>query len=623
MNMLKKKSFFLPVIILICFFAAGLMIFSDYGASADEHIQIEGAHITWRILMKKLGLPYPREFDELPELSEFQNRYYGQAAMLPVTLCEALNGFRLDSSLIIRLRHLWSFLQYLFAAVLFALMIRDHYKNQYLTASALLLLILQPRLFGDIFYNDRDLLLITWMLIFLFCFDKMTNKRSVLWVLLTGASLAIAINTRIFGLVLLAFPAVYFLFSKESRKPIIFMAAASILFLILISPIAWENPLTVLPNAAEHFLKNQRSLDTHNQASLLFMGQKYYEHEVPWYYLPLYQLISTPVTHLILAALGIILILKDTLQRAKDQNFLMYVSMLVIFAVVYAAVMIIRPVFYNGWRHFYFLSLPLLFFAIRGLVFLFHSERKPVTILTILGIIAFSIVNITWISRAHPYEIIYLNAAVRSKAAGKFDRDYWLISTPECMRVLYDLVPEGEIHVVDIDAIMDYAKIGMAKEIRDRFVSEPWQPAVQPVPFILYNYTNKQGNEKTFPGYNSIYTIQRDGMKIAELFEYNHDDLVDFTAVMETDDDQRYQTLSFDPAVIKRIEFYQCSNWNAFSSIEFSYSEDGQEWVSIPAGSDSTNGFKFEYPIPAQSIRIKIPAEHDNWSCGTIYLRAE
>ena len=631
MRILKKGSFFLPIILLVCFLAAGLVICSDYGASADEHIQIEGAHITWRILMRKLGLPYPQEFDELPELSEFQNRYYGQAAMLPVTMYEALHNFQTESSTVIYLRHLWSFLQYFLASVLFALMIHTRYQNQYLTASSLLLLVLQPRLFGDIFYNDRDLLLITWMLIFLFCFDKMTKKKSLGWSLLSAYSLAIAVNTRIFGLVLLVFPLVTFVFSKENRKPLLITAVFSILFFFIISPVTWQNPLTALPNAAEHFLKNQRSLDTQNKASLLFMNKKYLEHEVPWYYLPVYQLISTPVTHLVLAALGVILIIGDFLKMRlpeKDpcrSEWLLYFPMLLMFAAVYLAVILVRPVFYNGWRHFYFLSVPLLFFAIRGLVCLFGAGNKLLTAGTGLLILLFAAMNTAWIIRAHPYEIIYLNAAVRSKAAGKFDRDYWLISTPECMRVLNETVPEGDIHVIDIDAIMDYAKIGMSREIQDRFVSEPWQPADTPVPFILYNYTNKQGNEKTFPGYDAFYAVERDGMKIAELFRYNHDDLVDFTVSEETDPGQGTagKILSFEPSLIGRIEFYRCSGWDMLPSIQFSYTEDGEEWFPIPAGLDSTNGFKFEYPIPARQIRIELPKEYGNLNCDTIYLRAE
>ena len=168
------------------------------------------------VMMRKFGLTYPEAFDELPALEEFQNRYYGYAAMFPVVLIEAPNDFGMDSADLIKLRHLWCFLTFFTSTCLFSVLIQNRFRNQYLTGSALLMLILQPRLFGDIFYNDRDLLLISWMLIFLFCLDRLLTTNRWYWILLSGISLALAINTRIFGVVLIVFPALFF---RRLRTP--------------------------------------------------------------------------------------------------------------------------------------------------------------------------------------------------------------------------------------------------------------------------------------------------------------------------------------------------------------------------------------------------------------------
>ena len=614
MRLLKKQSFLIPILILTAFLIAGLCIYNDYGASADEHIQIEGEHILWRELMNKFHLSYPPEFDDLPELGKFQNRYYGYAAMFPVTIYEAIHSFQLDSSRVIAARHLWSFLTYFTGCIFFAILIQRQYRNQYLTAAALLLLILQPRLFGDIFYNDRDLMLISWMLVYLYCFDCLARKNTPVRILLCGFAMAMAINTRIFGIVLMVFPFLSFLFIRTSRKAVFLSVISALIFMFIMYPIAWNDPLRTIPEAASHFLTQQRSLDTGNQARLLFMGEKYYEHEVPRYYLPVYILISTPLTHLVLGTFGGILYLPDLFRKKLSQTKDLISSvMLLILIMTLAAVMILNPTFYNGWRHFYFLSLPILFLAIKGFSFFLNSDRKILFLPACLITAVFAAVNICWIISAHPYQIIYLNPVVRSKALGKFDRDYWLISTPECMKVLDELVPEGVIRVIDIDALIQYAKIGESPEIRERFVPEQWKPTKEPVAFIIYNYTNKTGNERSFPGYKSIYAIERDNMKIAEIYQYDEENII----IPDVDPDG---SLIFPEQTVSRIELYDCTVTDTFPPLEFSYLENGNR-VNIPAGSDSTNGYKFEYSILTGSIRIETTPESGDFHCGKIFLR--
>jgi hypothetical protein len=624
LHILKSSSFLFPVIILICFFLVGLSIYDDYGASADEHIQIEGLHICWRDMMQKLDLPYPAEFDELPELNNFQNRYYGQAAMFPVVIIESLYHFSLDISEIIKIRHLWSFLCYITAAVLFSVMVQKNRKNQYLTSAALLLLILQPRLFGDIFYNDRDLMLITWMLITLFFFDQLVQKSSPIFIIPAGLALAITINTRIFGIVMLIFPAYVFLFIRSKRKVIIFFLITALIFMFLIYPLAWTNPIGIFPQLADHFLKHQRTNDTGFNARLLFMNQKYYEHETPWYYLPVYILISTPFTHLFFGTFGLFLFITDIIRKRLYVEEYQLSGMLLIFTGTILGVLLTKPVFYNGWRHFYFLSVPILLFAVRGFDFFLTSENKKIFFTGCFSVIFFTVVNIMWIVNAHPYQIIYLNPVVRRKAAGKFDRDYWLISTPECLYYLDKLVPEGEIQIYDLDAFIDYAKIGIEEKIRSRFRAEAWIQAEKPIPFIIYNYTNKQGNEKSIPGYFPIYHIERDGMKIAEIFQYDQNNL-DISASKNTDADDEWitQTYSFDKDTFSRIELYECSSWDEIPYLFFSFSENGTDWNDVPVSFDSPNGLKFEYPMTGEKLRIRIPSQYKNWQCENVILRGE
>ena len=215
-----KKNIWCPVIVLILFLAAGLTAIKDYGASADEHIQIESGHVIWRYLCMKFNCEVPEALQSTPDLHGFKNSYYGQAATFPTVILEAVKGFSLDSSTIIQIRHYWNFLTYFAGLTCFALMVAHMAEDSRWAALWLLLQILLPRIFGDIFYNDRDTMLISWMMLFLSAFYLFTQKPTWFTTLLSAFTFGMAVNTRIFGLVLLIFPFLYFVFSRNRRNEV-------------------------------------------------------------------------------------------------------------------------------------------------------------------------------------------------------------------------------------------------------------------------------------------------------------------------------------------------------------------------------------------------------------------
>ena len=142
----------LTALLLVSFFIAGIRIFRDYGASSDELNQIQAGYITWRAICEKLGKPAP-DFGYLPELKDYYNRYYGQAATFPTVIIEALRNFSLDVSTVLRLRHLWNFLMYFCGLVCFVFLVKIRFRRDEVVFLLLLIHILMPRLFGDAFYN--------------------------------------------------------------------------------------------------------------------------------------------------------------------------------------------------------------------------------------------------------------------------------------------------------------------------------------------------------------------------------------------------------------------------------------------------------------------------------------
>ncbi len=516
-----KKTSFIPVLIILCFFAAGLCIYKDYGASADEHIQIEGGHVLWKFLCETFGKPVPIPIRDVPELRDFKNSFYGQAATFPTVLIEAVRGFTVDSSTVLRIRHLWNFLCFTAGLCCLGFVLQIMWKDWMRTSLGLLLMILLPRIFGDIFYNDRDIMLLSWMMITLGAFCLFLRHTGWITGLLCAAAFGMTFNTRIFGLVLLIFPGLFFLFSGK-RKAIFIMAVFSLGFWYLFSPIAWGDPLKTIPEAFRHFATQQRAIDTNNQARVLFFGKRILETNLPWYYIPAYILVTTPLATTALAFIGIYGSIRKTISKKPDEHSLVTAGMLIILTAVPLIGIIFRLTFYNGWRHFYFLYLPIVWLAVEGADLIIRSGLKPARIVAALGLAASFLCSLFWIIQVHPYQIIYLNPAFRAQWIGKFNRDYWLLSTTECMHYLLDHSKEIDINVVDKSAFIEYIEIGLPPAERARFHMLHHSEQPFPYEYLVYNYGGERENEKKFDYYEPVYAVERDGIKLAEVFQRSH-----------------------------------------------------------------------------------------------------
>lgn len=607
-----KQKKYLPILILAAFLVVGLMVYKDYGPSADEHIVIDSGHVVWKYICEKLHRPVPEQFADLPEIHEFKNSFYGQAATFPTVLIEALQGFRMDSSTVIRLRHLWNFLTYFAALCCFAAVLQHLSGDGRLAALGLLFMILLPRIFGDIFYNDRDLMLLSWMLFSCSAFYLFTQRPGWGTALLAAAVFGVTFNTRIFGLTLLVFPGLYFLFSKK-RKYIFLLVPAALIIWGLVSPVAWDDPIRTIPDAFRHFSTQQRYLDTGNEAHLLFFGRSINETELPWYYLPMYIVVSTPLMTLLSAAAGAVAFFRRLKAGKRDIRSLFGAGMLIILIVVPLVGIIFGLTFYNGWRHFYFLNLPIVCLALEGSCLIWETRRTIVRVISCLLLSASFVMSGGWIASAHPYQSIYLNPVFRSRWIGKFDRDYWILSTTECMKYLLENAPETALNVVDKQTFIEYTIIGLQPHERERF--HTMYHSAQPIPFeyLFFNYSNMLGNEQSFDYYTPVYAIERDGIKLAEVFQRSHNDELRTAEVVEAVSpagaaaiaDGDFGTPVYgnelneiilelkDVYRLSSVEIFPAEGSAPFEDVHVSVSDDGTVWTALACTPKGANGTAF------------------------------
>ena len=249
---------------------------------------------------------------------------------------------------------------------------------------AMVFLLLFPRFYPDIFYNAVDIpttLFFTLSVVYFFYYVK--SKQTILKSIIFGFILAVTINQRLllFYLPLLNFVFLFFL-KKNNLKKFFFhqflIFNFALLTLHLIHPYLLTHPITGLfdiVSSAKQYPWN---------AAVLFDGQFYQAgvNPLPWYYLPKTMLITIPPMTIILFIIGNIQILYKIIKNQAvkttsstpgvEKVFISYLLFLIYIPLILN--FILKPTLYDSWRHFMFLTIPIIIIAILGLDWIFNVK---------------------------------------------------------------------------------------------------------------------------------------------------------------------------------------------------------------------------------------------------------
>jgi hypothetical protein len=166
--------------------------------------------------------------------------------------------------------------------------------------------------------------------------------------------------------------------------------------------------------------------------AFLFMGKMADSLTYPWYCLPLWIGITTPL-FILAFFLGSFWLLK------KAKTDALYVLLLSAFILNLGLYFFLHPAVYDGLRHFLFL-LPLLA-ALAAMGFIEFFQKKPwgrfqkaTAGLTLVGVLATAVQLVL----LHPYEYTYFNILVGGfkGAYGNYETDYWVASMKEAVQWL-------------------------------------------------------------------------------------------------------------------------------------------------------------------------------------------
>lgn len=487
------------VLLFLLFVTIGLLVYQHYGVSWDEPVQRQMGIVSFDYIFK--GDPFLKSYIE---------RDHGVGFELPLIMLEKMLGLE-DSSDIYLMRHLASHFFFLIGAFAAYILALNLFRKQWLACLAFLLFVLHPTLYAHSFFNSKD---IPFLVAFIFTFTAAEiafRKQTWGWHLIVGLAAGYATSIRILAIILPAFLGFFYLCDlisawvhtrRISRAswlyPLTFIVgycAGTLLF----APVLWDRPLA---NFVEiyHSLAHFRWIN-----NVLFFGKNYLSTELPWYYIPAYFSITMPMLWLLLGAVGMLWVLVRAamrpalaLQNTTDRNFLLYVAC---FAAPIIAVIALKSVLLDGWRHFYFIYPS---FALLVLYVLHRLDQSRVRWMA-LGASVIQLIASGWFMyQSHPHQQVYFNELVSHRPEhlrAMFEMDYWGVAYRQGLEFLLKQ-NAGTIHVyAPTDPTRNNREI-LNKNDRARVQIEENPEQAN------YFITNFRGHAEDYPYPVTLYEIQ-------------------------------------------------------------------------------------------------------------------
>jgi Flp pilus assembly protein TadD len=521
---------------------------TDWGPSNDERFQVPYG---------EQALDYYTSFTKNDSVLDYKieplmKNYGAFVDMLP----EAIH--RITGSDLMTTRHIiFALLGFLY--IFFGALIAKRIGGWNAAYIALALLIFLPRVFGETFNNPKDPPFAAAYLIsiyaFMVFFDSLPkpNRRAYL-ILFLGFLCTMLV--RVSGLLVLLYFALFLLLELYKHKKLentinyfkvfrnIFIAGVFGYFSsILFWPSMMNNPIWQPLDALK--MLSQYPITLRN----LWEGKYIMSDTIPWYYNLKYFLISNPEITLLGILLGFVLLWK----MVKKYNI--YRIALLLFASLF-------PFFYliikgtallTGWRHSYFIFVPLVIFAAIAFAYVLdHIAKNKLQKGIVVAIIAIGLLfPARFMASNYGYFYTYFNdvSGGTKSAMGEYELDYYSHAVKPALDWIIKNVPDYENKIIACnnnyqvnELLATYNKKVTTKYVRyrERYDTD-WDYAIMTQSFVDADYL-KNGR---FPPKGTIHTIKADDAPICAVIKReDKNDLLGKQAIDSTNFPQAIKYLS-------------------------------------------------------------------------------
>lgn len=418
----------LPIVLIyIIFLIFILLTFKNYGISWDESNYLQQGQLYSEVFFDPLKIIDTTTND----LAANHNPFFDLIYFLPLKIFSQTGNYEL--------LHLVKAIVASLTLIFVYFSMKMVNKKESAAILAVVLLIFSPRWLGDIFDNELDISAVLLYSIEIFLAIRLLKRKSAkgVWkeIIIFSVLSAMSFSQRvilIFVPILTLILLVWVYLKKHHLSWYKIVGLLVIFTAVFPIPQLLTDPLVSANGLKGIFLKIAVSIRP-LAGTTLFDGQIFSLNNLPWYYLPKYIAITTPIITLLFLAFGTILLLSKITKISDISLKASYILILGSFFFPVLSVIVFNPKNYDAWRHFLFLIIPLVIIA--G----FGFKR----ILIVLFIVNLMVTGKEMIM-LHPYEYVYYNSLVGGLpgAYGKYETDYWAKSTKEAVFWLNNHLPD-------------------------------------------------------------------------------------------------------------------------------------------------------------------------------------
>jgi hypothetical protein len=464
MTLDKKKL--IPVAVVSLFFFAflflGSQIYKDYGVSTDEPTDYLRGLINYQRLgggslarfqasCAKMANEnvcyYPALFDMLL----FRIVPYGDPASI-LQLHEGVwDGKTTNSQNIYLVTHALTFAYFAFSVFVFFLIGRKIFKDWKIGLLGALFLIISPRIFGNSFFNPKDIPFLSAYIISIYTLLLFLDKKNIFMAVLHGIATAVVSSIRTPGIIIIPITFFFLFFdlflSKDSWKSYLKVAGMLLSFLVvtaglivLFNPILYTDPIA-------NYIKTFNIMKQYPWKGVQFYLGRNITNKIPWHYSIVWFSISSPILYLLLFVIGMGALVTKTVKARIRAHFqaLRDIYLAAAFAILPIAVVIVeKSTLYTNNRQMYFCYPPLLLISLFGFVRLVEFLKKRsirwqvwVGVVLVLGLAY----PVYFMVRYHPYENFYFNSLAGSEMSiikQRFTLDAWGMTAKDALEYILE-----------------------------------------------------------------------------------------------------------------------------------------------------------------------------------------
>ena len=199
---LKLKEFYIIYLFFFLYFLIGLYITPDYSISPDETLHRENGFIHLKYIAKLFNqdLDLQKYFKSIPNLEDDWRKTYGVIFDLPFTIYEVF--YKNNNIDIFLLKHYGNFIIFFISSIYFYFLLFERFGNKLTSLIGVLILVTSPRIFSHSFYNSKDILFLSLIIIAVYYSLKLLKNFSYKSLFISALFCALASNIRIIGLFL-------------------------------------------------------------------------------------------------------------------------------------------------------------------------------------------------------------------------------------------------------------------------------------------------------------------------------------------------------------------------------------------------------------------------------------